>query len=187
MKAQVLFVDDDTNLLDGISRALRREPYEVHKAGSAEDALQLLKAHPIDIVVADEQMPGMSGTVFLRHVRDHYPDTVRFILTGKATIGLAVDAINNGGVTRFFLKPCDCLELSVAIRQGIQQRQLMVAARRLLDRAKKQEALLERLEQEHPHIADVDWDEDGAIELPDGNEDPDSLMREICAHLEKGK
>ena len=187
MKELVLFVDDDASLLDAISRTLRREPYEIHTVGSAEEALGFLKVHSVDIVVADEQMPGMSGTVFLRRVRDEYPDIVRFILTGKATMDLVIEAINNGGVSRFFLKPCDTLELFLAIRQGLQQRQLMLAARRLLNRAKKQESQLEKLERLHPQIAHVDWGEDGAIELPAWDGDPNSLMREICEHLEKAK
>jgi two-component system, probable response regulator PhcQ len=187
MKSLVLFVDDDLNLLDGISRSLRKEPYEIRKAKSAEEAIEFLSANAAGVVVADEQMPGMSGTAFLRRVRELYPDTVRFILTGKATIDLAIDAINNGGITRFFLKPCDSMELSVAIRQGLQQRELMIAAHRLLEKAKRQEALLERLEEMHPHITHVDRDEDGAISLQDLSGDPESLMREICAHLDKDK
>jgi two-component system, probable response regulator PhcQ len=186
MNALVLFVDDDMNLLDGISRALRKEPYDIRKARSAEEAMKFLNTSPVDVVVADEQMPGMSGTMFLRRVRELYPDTVRYILTGKATMDLAIEAINNGGVTRFFLKPCESMELSIAIRQGLQQRQLMLAARRLLEKAKKQEGLLERLEMMHPHITHVDRDADGAIPLLDLSGDPESLMREICAHLEKG-
>jgi two-component system, probable response regulator PhcQ len=187
MAAQVLFVDDDMNLLDGIARALRKDPYEIHKASSAQEALDFLKVHAVDVVVADEQMPGMSGTIFLSRVRALYPDTVRFILTGKATIDTAINAINTGGITSFFLQPCEHTELSVAIRQGLQQRCFMVAARRLLEQAKKQDALLEHLERVHPNITHVARDEDGAIPLQDLSEDPESLIREICAHLDKGQ
>jgi DNA-binding NtrC family response regulator len=187
MPAVVLFVDDDLNLLDGIARSLRQEPYEIHKAGSAQEALDFLKLHAADVVVADEQMPGMSGTIFLSCVRELYPDTVRFILTGTATIDTAINAINIGGITRFFLKPCRHIELSVAIRQGLQQRRFMVAAHRLLEQAKRQDTLLEHLERVHPNITHVTRDEDGVIPLQDLSEDPESLMREICAHLDKGK
>jgi two-component system, probable response regulator PhcQ len=187
MSVRVLFVDDDAMLLESIARMLRREPYEIHTATSAEEALSFLKDHSVDAVVADEQMPGMPGTAFLKRVREQYPDTVRFILTGKATMDLVIEAVNSGGISRFFLKPCDTVELSIAIRQGLQQRQLMLAARRLLNQAKKQESQLEKLEQLHPNIAHVDWDEDGAIKLPEWDGDPGSLMREICDHLEKAK
>ncbi len=187
MSAQVLFVDDDSMLLDAISRSLRREPYEIHTVESAEEALRFLQAHSVDVVVADEQMPGMPGTEFLRNVRRRYPDTVRFILTGKATMDLVIEAVNNGGISRFFRKPCDSVELSIAIRQGLQQRELMGAARRLLSRVKMQELQLKKLERLHPNIARVDWGEDGSIELPDWDGDPNSLMREICDHLEKEK
>ncbi|HTY63248.1 MAG TPA: response regulator [Acidobacteriota bacterium] len=187
MSALVLFVDDDRNILDAVSRALRQEPYEIQKATSAEEALRMLSRIPADVVVTDEQMPGMSGTAFLSRVRELYPDTVRFMLTGKATIDLAINAINSGGITRFFLKPCESMELSVAIRQALEQRQLMLAARRLLEKTKQQGALLERLEKSHPNITHVDRDEDGAITIQDIAGDPESLIREICAHLEKGR
>ncbi len=187
MKGTVLLVDDDRHLLEGICRALRKEPFEIRMAASAEEALELLGRHPVDVIVTDEEMPGMSGTVLLRHVRDRYPDTIRFIMTGKSTMDVAIEAINNGGITRFFLKPCDCADLGVSIRQGLQQRQLMLAARRLLEKTKRQSALIERLEKEHPNITRVERDDDGAIQLREWNGDPEELMREICAHLEPGE
>lgn len=187
MNATVLLVDDDIRLLDGICRALRKEPFRIRKAASAEEAIEFLRTQPVDAVVSDEEMPGMSGTAFLRHVRARYPDTIRFIMTGNATMDIAIEAINNGGITRFFLKPCDCADLAIAIRQALQQRELMLAARRLLARAQRQSALIERLEKEHPHITHVERDDDGAITLQEWNGDPEELMREICAHLDRGK
>jgi DNA-binding NtrC family response regulator len=185
MNATVLLVDDDLHLLDGICRILRKEPYKIRKATSAEEAIEFLRRQPVDLVISDEEMPGMSGTAFLRHVRDRYPDTIRFIMTGKATMDIAIEAINNGGITRFFLKPCDCADLAVSIRQGLQQRELMLAARRLLAKAKRQSALIEQLEKEHPHITLVERDDDGAIPLAEWNGDPQELMLEICAHLDR--
>ncbi len=185
MKATVLLVDDDPLLLDGVCRALRKERYEILKAGSAEEALEILHTRRVEAVVSDEEMPGMSGTVFLHRVRDRYPDTVRFIMTGKATLNTAVDAINNGGIFRFFLKPCNCEDLAISIRQGLQHRELMLAARKLLDKARRQTALIERLEKEHPHITHVERDDDGAIPVAEYDCNPEELMREICAHLDR--
>jgi DNA-binding NtrC family response regulator len=187
MRPTVLLVDDDANLLDGLCRALRREPYDIVTAWSAEEALEILRDRPVDVVISDQEMPGMSGTVFLHEVRTRYPDTVRFILTGKATLDSAVSAINNGGVTRYFIKPCDLTDLAISIRQGLQQRQLILAARKLLQKGKRQSALLKRLEKAYPNITKVERDGDGAILLEGSNGDFDQLMRDICAHLDQDK
>ena len=187
MSSVVLFVDDDIHLLDGICRALRKEPYEIVRAGSAEEGLEILSSRPVAVVISDEQMPGMSGTVFLGRAREKYPDTVRFMLTGKATVDVALEAINSGGITRFFVKPCASDELAVAIRQGLQHRELLLAARRLLQKGRHQALLIEQLEKSFPSITRVERDEDGAIPLEDWDGDFDQLMREICVHLEENK
>lgn len=187
MSPTVLLVDDDAHLLDGMCRALHKEPYDIVRAASSEEALELLRTRTVDVVVSDEEMPGMSGTVFLRHVREKYPDTVRFILTGKATVPIAIEAINNGGITRLFIKPCDCAEVAVSIRQGLQQRELLLAARKLLQKGRQQSMLIEQLEKSYPSISKVERDEDGAIPVADWNGDIDQLMQEICAHLDEDK
>jgi DNA-binding NtrC family response regulator len=185
MKPTVLLVDDDANLLDGLCRRLRREPYDIVTASSAEEALEILRDRPVDVVISDEEMPGTPGTVFLHEVRKRYPDTVRFILTGKATLDSAVSAINNGGVTRYFIKPCDLTDLAISIRMGLQHRELMLAARKLLQKGRRQSALLARLEKAYPNITRVDRDNDGAIVLEDSNGDFDQLMKAICDHLDQ--
>ena len=187
MTPTVMLVDDDAYLLDGLRRALRKEPYHLVMAGSAEEALDILLVRPVDVVVSDEEMPGMSGTQFLHQVRQRYPDTVRFILTGRATLDNAINAINNSGIARFFIKPCHSADLAISIRQGLQQRELMLAARSLLRKIKRQSLLIGRLEKEYPHITQVERDDDGVILLEEWDGDFDQLMREICEHLNKNK
>jgi CheY-like chemotaxis protein len=102
--ATVLFVDDEPNVTDGLKRALRREPYEFLTATSGAAALKILEGQYVDVVVSDEQMPGMSGSVFLSTVRKQFPHTIRMILSGQASLEAAVRAINEGQVHRFFLK-----------------------------------------------------------------------------------
>jgi two-component system, probable response regulator PhcQ len=184
MRPTVLFVDDDTNLLDGLSRALHSEPYEILKSTSAEDALRILREKNVDVIVSDEEMPGMSGTAFLRQVREQYPETVRFILTGRATLQTAVDAINSGGIARFFVKPCDKSELAFAIRQGLQERELLACARMLLQKGKKQARLIEQLEKSYPNITKVARDDEGAILVEDWSGDLNQFMDEIRQHLD---
>jgi DNA-binding NtrC family response regulator len=142
-KPTILFVDDDSNLLAGLRRALWKEPYEVLSASSGEEALNLLARRRADVVVSDHQMPGMDGVEFLRRVRERHPDTIRFMLTGNATLDLAIQAINEGEILRFFTKPCNNTDLAVTIRQAIQQKKLVEAAKALVEQNRGQRAILE--------------------------------------------
>ena len=183
MIGTILIVDDDQNLLDGLSHALRREQYKLLTSRSGIEALRVLDSTPVDVVISDQEMPGMPGTVFLRHVRERYPDTVRFMLTGKATLDSAIDAINDGGISRFFLKPCNPIDLAVSIRQGLQQQVLMRAAYRLLQKNRRQSDVLDRLEKQYPNITKVERDADGAIRMDDFPGSFDQLLAEINGYL----
>jgi two-component system, probable response regulator PhcQ len=184
MIAKILIVDDDPAVPAALRRALHKQPYEVLSATSAREALRMLGATPVDVVISDEEMPGMQGTGLLNKVRELCPDTIRFILTGKATLSVALQAINAGGVSRFLLKPCNAAELIVAIRQELEKRDLMAAARQLLKKVKHQSAMLHDLEAEYPRITDVHRDSDGAIWLDDISGDVASLLAEIYREIE---
>lgn len=184
MKQTVLLVDDDPSVRAGLCRTLRKEPYDIVEAGSASEGLEILASRSIDVVVSDEEMPGMRGTRFLKRVRELYPDTVRFMLTGKATLENAVEAINRGGISRFFIKPCNDVDLAVSIRQGLQQRELMIGARRLLNKTKRQDSLIKQLEKEHPDITKIARDDDGAIVVDDVGDNFDELISEIFNQLD---
>jgi len=122
MSHHVLFVDDEANVLHGLARALRGQPYRILTARSAEEAMWTLKTHPVDVVVTDEQMPGMSGTEFLTWVASHFPEVIRIVLTGHATVPATIRAINEGKVYRYFTKPCRDVELALAIRHAIEEK-----------------------------------------------------------------
>jgi CheY-like chemotaxis protein len=78
----VLLVDDEAHILSALQRVLRREPYEVLTATSPPEALALLAARVITVVVSDQKMPGASGIEFLREVAQRFPATRRILLTG---------------------------------------------------------------------------------------------------------
>src|SRR5262245_56308534 len=167
----VLLVDDDPNVRDGLRRAFRRDPWEVLVAGGGPEALEILAARPVDVVVCDQAMPDMSGLSLLMRVCTEYPDTIRMMLTGNGTLDLARRAINEGHVSRFFTKPCDPEDLKVAIRQGVEQRALLTESRRLLHTVRRQAAAMEQLQSatrgEAPRLTAVERDQDGAIVLDD--------------------
>jgi two-component system probable response regulator PhcQ len=179
MPHRVLLVDDEPNVLEALKRALHREPYEVLCATSGPDALMILHSHAVDVVISDQEMPGMRGTEFLSMVRQRFPNTVRFVLTGKATLDVAMKAINDGAVSRFFIKPCNLCDLMTTIRQSLQQRDLMVQALRLLETVRNQAEIIERMERAVPGVTQVKRDADGAVILDDVPSDFEAFMAEI--------
>ena len=182
---RILLVDDDPHVLEGLKRTLRKEPYEVLTADSGDAALAVLARERVDAVVADEMMPGMSGSELLSVVCHLYPATVRIVLTGHANLESALRAINEGRIYRYLTKPCDDLELKVTIRQALQHRELALAGRLLLKKARKQDLLLQRLEDDHPGITVLQKDSRGSIVIDDAGPDLDGLILEMKKESEE--
>lgn len=175
---QILLVDDDPNILAGLTRGLRSQGFAVRSVGSGAQALNALAEQATDAIVSDQNMPSMRGIDLLACVASTYPDMVRVMLTGEATLDVAMRAINAGQVQRFLVKPCHALELGHALRQQLEQRALLSGAKRLLTQARRQRSVLERLEASNPGITHIDCDADGAIVL-DEELDGQSLLQEI--------
>ena len=187
MKHKVLVVDDEPTITELLKDALSREPNIILSAGSAEEALSMLAREQVDVVISDERMPGMLGSEFLAIVRKKYPDTIRMILTGYASLESAIRAINEGEIYRFFTKPCNIFDLAVTVRQALQQKDLMKESQRLLKMVKQQSAVIDDLEKEYPGITKVKKDASGEIVIDDGtdNDAQDTLREQIEATLKK--
>ena len=184
MTHKVLLVDDSELILSGLKRAFYDESFEAHTCSVPERALELISRESFDVVVSDHDMPRMSGATFLAEVRKLDPTIVRFMLTGKATLDMAIDAINEGIVDRFFTKPCNHVDLAVTIRAALEQRTLLAGSRKLLWLYRRQQVQLEEFQRSHPALNDVERDEDGAIlldEIPSDGEALQDLMAEIFA------
>jgi len=177
--SKVLLVDDDANVTAGIARLLDSEPFEILCAHSAKEGLEILAHTDIDVVVSDEQMPVMSGSVFIAEVHKRYPHTIRMILTGQASIEAAIRAINEGEVYRFFTKPCNAADLGVSIRQALQHRKLVEKSRQLLTEYQKQSSLIEELERSSPGITRLNTDDEGAILIEDVDVELDELLQTL--------
>lgn len=134
MSEQILFIDDDTNLLAAIERNLRNR-FRLVTAPGAEAGLNKLAAEsPFAVVVADMNMPGMNGVQFLTEVQKRYPETVRLMLTGNADQQTAIEAVNRGHVFQFLTKPCPTENLALALQAGLKQYRLITAERELLEK-----------------------------------------------------
>ena len=135
MTHALLLVDDDENVLHGLARALRGQPYRIYTAKSGEEAMWVLKRQSIDVIVTDEWMPGLLGTDLLAWVAEHYPDVMGIVLTGRPSVETAVRAINEGAVYQFFVKPCKEVDLAIAIRKALERREELRRSRQLLEPA----------------------------------------------------
>ena len=107
MKKRLLFVDDEPNLLQGLRRMLRpmRHEWDMAFAESGQQALELLAQAPFDVVVTDMLMPGMNGVQLLTQVMEHYPHTIRLVLSGHHGLDLSLKTA--GLVHQCLAKPCD--------------------------------------------------------------------------------
>lgn len=104
-KARILFIDDEKRVLNAMRGLLRRE-YELFLTSEGAEAIRLVQEHDIDVIVADQRMPGMTGIEVLGRVKECAPRTVRILLTGYADPSAVEGSINIGEVFRFLSKPC---------------------------------------------------------------------------------
>lgn len=113
----VIFVDDEPRLLDGLRRQFRsyRTEWAMRFANSGEEALRMLREEPADVVVTDMRMPGMNGVELLNQVRQDSPGTIRFVLSGQTDQSELLDDIGN--IHQFLQKPCEIESLEHAIRR----------------------------------------------------------------------
>ncbi len=122
-KLRVLVVDDDMEIRAALRRELSLCDLRCDLAADAEQALILLRETEFDVVVSDFDMPGMNGLDLLQRVRLTHPASYRVLLTGRADLGVAVRALNEGAVHRFLLKPWDRVDLAGIIQIGLRGRQ----------------------------------------------------------------
>lgn len=150
MKDKLLVVDDEPNVVEGLQRALHDEPYEILAAAGAEPALQILRENVIAVVIFDQQMPGVTGVEFLKQVRELFPTTTRMMMTGNATLEMVVDALNEGAVERFFLKPVNPIDVAMAVRHALKDRGKVAHLQHLMQRRKSEQQALQQLAQTYP-------------------------------------
>jgi two-component system, probable response regulator PhcQ len=180
--ATILLIDDEPHVTEALKRALRREPYIFLTATSADEAQQLLERQHVDVVISDEQMPGVSGSQFLSSVRKQFPHTIRMILSGHASLEAAVRAINEGEVYRFFLKPCNAADLMLTVQQALAHKRLEEQSRRLLREYQRQAATLARVEHNSPGLLRLDTDEHGAVMVDESDVHGD--VKDLLAEIE---
>lgn len=117
----LLVVDDEPGMRTTLMRLLRRDGYRILTASSGSEALDLLAVNPVQVIMTDQRMPGMSGIEFLDIVKNLYPRTVRIILSGYTDLAAVTNAVNRGAVFRFLTKPWDDDKLREQVRDAFRQ------------------------------------------------------------------
>lgn len=107
----LLLVDDDRFMLGVLNDMLTGEPYRVLSAQSGEEALALLAAEPVDVILCDQAMPGMRGTDVLAEAARRYPKTVRLMLSGQPDLSEIEAAIAAGVADEHYIKPVTASQL----------------------------------------------------------------------------
>lgn len=115
---RILVVDDEKNIRDGLTAALKLDGYEGLPAANGEEAWNIINTQSVDMVITDLRMPEMSGSELLRKVYSTYPTIPVVVLTGHGTIEDAVVAMQNGAVD-FLTKPVNLDHLSVLIKRSL--------------------------------------------------------------------
>jgi signal transduction histidine kinase len=143
----LLVVDDEVDVLESLRHLFHRS-YRVLTASSGDEALQLLNKNDVHLILSDQRMPGMSGDVFLSHARRLKPDAIRILFTGYADIQAVINAVNEGNIFRYILKPWDAVELEGVIRQAAEQYDLLAERKRLLAELQTANLQLKRANQQ---------------------------------------
>lgn len=120
----VLCVDDEPNILSALRRLFRGAGYRILLACDAAEALEVLAEEPVDLVLSDMRMPGLSGAQLLEEVNRRWPQVMRLLLTGHSDMESTIAAINRGAIYRYITKPWDDTELVLTVRQALERRAL---------------------------------------------------------------
>lgn len=129
-RGSILVIDDEMGMREGCRRALKPLGHALEVAASGAEGLRKIQSNGFDVVLLDIMMPDMSGLDLLDPIRLHDPDLVCIIITGYATVELAVQAVKRGAYD-FISKPFSADDLIRAVDRGLEHRSMSLEARRL--------------------------------------------------------
>lgn len=130
MNFNILIVDDEKNIREGLGHSLKMDGYNILLAGNGKECMNIINSSEIDLVVSDLKMPEMSGEELLKKISASYPTVPIIILTGHGSIESAVDAMRDGAFD-FLTKPVNLDRLSLLVKRALSSRQLVLQHREL--------------------------------------------------------
>ena len=134
--ARILIVDDEQLQRETLEYFLAKQNYEVHTLPSALEAVDYVRSNPVDIVVTDQKMPGMSGLELAGHIHEHHPNISVVVITAFGSIEDAVNAMKDG-VEDYLTKPVNLEELKIILSRIVEKRHLIDENRKLREAAQK--------------------------------------------------
>lgn len=140
----VLCLDDDTMVLHTF-KSLFGSDYSVFTATDPFDAYNIMKAENIHVVIADLEMPSMTGTHFLQRMAQEFPKAQRILISGNITADAMLNAINQARVFRVSTKPFKKEEMNETLQAAYKNYQEMAEKENSIKRLEKQNAQFEFL------------------------------------------
>ncbi len=139
--AKILVVEDEAGARATLCAILEEAGYEVIGAGKGAEALELIRARPLNAVIMDIRLPDVDGMVILEQAREMEPDVAVIMMTGYASLETAVEAVNAGAYA-YFVKPVNMDEMKTAIVNALRQQKLSRENKRLVDDLQQSNKLL---------------------------------------------
>ncbi len=136
MKFNILIVDDEKNIREGLGASLEMDGYKIFLAENGKKGLDAVNREDIDLVITDLKMPELSGEELLKKITSANPNIPVIILTGHGSIETAVTAMRNGAFD-FLTKPVNLDRLSLLVKRALSNRQLVLKHRELEDEVER--------------------------------------------------
>jgi DNA-binding NtrC family response regulator len=131
-KATILVVDDEESQRTAIAGFLRKLGYNVLISSDGEAAFAVIEKEPVDLVVSDMRMPGMSGLELLKKTRAAVPDITFVLMTAYGSVDSAVESMKQGAFN-YLIKPINLDELEIGITKALENRRLVAENQKLKD------------------------------------------------------
>jgi len=175
----VLIVDDEEQVGRALGRLMKGIGAKYVYLDSGIEALDRLKkaSKPFSLILSDQRMPKMLGSVFLEKAKEVSPDTIRFLITGYADVDAVTDAVNKGSIHRYIAKPWDNKILAETVKAGLEQHELIMENHKLFALAKEQNTKL--------YTVNIEYKKSAAVHKK-AIIQKDKQISELNAKIEKG-
>ncbi len=134
--ANILIVDDEPNIRQGLKMSLKRDKHNIFTASDGVEAMKILNENEIDVVITDLKMPNMDGTTLMHKINESFFHIPVIVLTGHGDVETAVELMHDGAYD-FMEKPFNLEKLSISVANAIKQRQLFIENRDLQSKLAK--------------------------------------------------
>ena len=180
-RGYLLVIDDEEEVLKSLKRQFRKK-YEIFLANSGDAGYRIIAEQPIQVIISDQRMPGMTGTDFYSKIKTRFPYAIRLILTAFSDIEAVIAAINDGNIFRYITKPWDPAELDAVVKEAFEFYRVATENRKLAQELKEANERLEARVIER--TAEL---EKANADLQSLNRQKDDLLIQVGYQLEERK